>query len=97
MEAGLPPRPSPVKSTSPCIDRPAHGQERTYDDKMKLDIPFGEALEQFAGTNPKEMHANIERAKKKKPPGGKKRKPSLHAHYPELVIEPRPARGGRAR
>ena len=41
---------------------------------MRLDMPFGEALERFADTSAKEMHANIERAKKKKPPGGKKRK-----------------------
>lgn len=46
--------------------------KRTYDDKMKLDMPFSEALERFAGVDPKEMHANIKRAKKKKPPGGKK-------------------------
>jgi hypothetical protein len=44
---------------------------RTYDDKMKLDMPFAEALERFAGANPAEMHANIKRAKKKKPPGEK--------------------------
>lgn len=47
-------------------------KKRTYDDKMKLDMPFSEALERFAVTSPKEMHANIKRAKKKKPPGGKK-------------------------
>jgi hypothetical protein len=47
-------------------------KKRTYDDKMKLDMPFSEALERFASTDPKEMHANIKRAKKKKPPGGKK-------------------------
>jgi hypothetical protein len=45
---------------------------KRYDDKMKLDMPFAEALERFAGTKPAEMHANIKRAKKKKPPGGKK-------------------------
>jgi hypothetical protein len=45
--------------------------KRTYDDKMKLDMPFGEALERFATVKPSEMHANIKRAKKKKPPGGK--------------------------
>jgi len=45
---------------------------RKYDDKMKLDMPFAEALERFAGVDPKQMHANIKRAKKKKPPGGKK-------------------------
>jgi hypothetical protein len=49
--------------------------KKVYDDKMKLDMPFAEALERYAGTSPKEMHANIKRAKKKKPPGGKKRKP----------------------
>lgn len=45
--------------------------KRTYDDKMKLDMPFGEALERFIGTKPAEMRANIKRAKKKRPPGGK--------------------------
>jgi hypothetical protein len=50
--------------------------KRTYDDKMRLDMPFAEALERFAATDPKEMHANIRRAKKKKPPGGKKKAPS---------------------
>jgi hypothetical protein len=48
--------------------------KRRYDDKMKLNMPFSEALERFVGTKPKEMHANIAKAKKKKPPGGKKRK-----------------------
>lgn len=43
-----------------------------YEGRMRLDMPFGEALERFAGTDPREMHANIKRAKKKKPPGGKK-------------------------
>lgn len=46
--------------------------KRRYDDKMKLEMPFAEALERYAGTSPKEMHDNIARAKKKKPPGGKK-------------------------
>lgn len=45
--------------------------KRVYDDKLHLDMPFGEALERFVGTDPKQMHANIKRAKKKKPPGGK--------------------------
>jgi hypothetical protein len=48
---------------------------RTYDEKMKLDMPFSEALERFAQVDPKEMHANISRAKKKKPPGGKNAPP----------------------
>jgi hypothetical protein len=46
--------------------------KRSYDDKLRLNMPFGEAMDRFAATNPKEMHANIKRAKKKKPPGGKK-------------------------
>jgi hypothetical protein len=50
--------------------------KRTYDDKMHLDMPFDEALERFAGVDPKQMHANIKRAKKKRPPGGRKAKPS---------------------
>jgi hypothetical protein len=50
--------------------------KRTYDDKMRLDMPFAEAMERFAGVDPKQMHANIKRAKKKKPPGGKKAPPS---------------------
>lgn len=50
--------------------------KRVYDDKMRLEMSFAEALRRYAGTNPAEMHANIKRAKKKKPPGGKKRKPS---------------------
>jgi hypothetical protein len=60
---------------------------RTYDEKMKLNMSFGEALERYAGTNPREMHANIKRAKKKKPPGGKKSKPpgSNIADDPKIV------------
>jgi hypothetical protein len=50
--------------------------KRTYDDKMRLNMPFAEAMERFAGVDPKQMHANIAKAKKKKPPGGKKAPPS---------------------
>jgi hypothetical protein len=50
--------------------------KRVYEDKLYLDMPFGEALERFVGVNPAEMHANIKRAKKKKSPGGKKAPPS---------------------
>jgi hypothetical protein len=42
---------------------------------MKLEMPFAEALERFVGVEPGEMLANIKRAKKKKPPGGKKATP----------------------
>jgi hypothetical protein len=47
---------------------------RKYDDRMKLDMPFDEALERFAGTDPAETQANVEKAKKAKPPGGKQAK-----------------------
>ena len=59
--------------------------KRTYDDKMKLDMPFGEALTRFIGTKPAEMHANIKRAKRKKPPGGKKASPSGGQSYGDNV------------
>lgn len=48
---------------------------KKYDDKMRLDMPFEEALERFIGTDPKHVRANIKRAKKKRPPGGKKAPP----------------------
>ena len=50
--------------------------KRTYDDKMKLDMPFDEGLKRFVGVKPDEMQANIAKSKKKRPPGGKVRKPS---------------------
>ena len=49
--------------------------KRRYDDKMHLDMPFAEAMERFVRTDPKEMHANIAKAKQKKPPGGKHKPP----------------------
>ncbi|SDJ72879.1 hypothetical protein SAMN05216338_106241 [Bradyrhizobium sp. Rc2d] len=36
-----------------------------------LDMPFDEALKRFIGTDPKEVQANIDKSKKKKPPGTK--------------------------
>lgn len=65
---------------------------RKYDDKMRLDMPFGEALERFASVDPKEMHANIKRAKKRKPPGGKKHKPSGDTGVAENVVRLRDRR-----
>lgn len=48
-------------------------------------MSFGEALERYAFTDPKEMHANIKRAKKKKPPGGKKAPPDAAVDPANLV------------
>jgi hypothetical protein len=45
-----------------------------YEPPMFLDMPFGQALRRFIGTDPAEVDANIKRSKKKKVPGGKKRK-----------------------
>jgi len=36
---------------------------------LHLDLDFGEALERFAKTDPREVVESIERSKKKKPPG----------------------------
>lgn len=45
---------------------------KKYEEKLFIDMPLGEALERFIGVDPKEMHANIEKAKrKKKAPGSK--------------------------
>jgi hypothetical protein len=50
--------------------RPMAGK---YDDKMSLDMPFDEALERFAGTDPAEMRANIAKSKAAKPEAERKR------------------------
>lgn len=36
---------------------------------LHLDMDFGEALERFARTKPKEVAESIDRSKRKKPPG----------------------------
>lgn len=65
---------------------------RRYDDKLHLEVPFGDALERFVRVDPKEMHANIKRAKKKKPPGGKKPKPSGGSAQGENIVSLRDRR-----
>jgi hypothetical protein len=42
--------------------------KRTYDDKMKLNMPFAEALERYVGTKPAEMHAILPRRRKRNRP-----------------------------
>ena len=44
-----------------------------YDDKMHLDMPLGEALGRFIGTDPDEMRANIAKSKATKPAAERKR------------------------
>ena len=57
--------------------------KKTYDEKLYLDMPFGEALERFAGTKPKEVTASVAKSKRAKPSGGKLNKP------PEGVVKSR--------
>ncbi len=42
--------------------------------KLGLDMPFGEALERFIQTKPKEVERSIERAKQKRAPPKRARK-----------------------
>lgn len=49
--------------------------KKPYEEKLYLDMKFGEALERFAGTKPKEVAASIAKSKKAKPPGGKLKPP----------------------
>lgn len=68
-----------IKSTPPA---PAFG----------LDMPFDEALKRFIGTDRKEVEESIGRAKKKKPPGSKTRKPSGGSDQSENVTSLRSRR-----
>ena len=62
---------------------------------LKIDMGFDEALERFIGTKPSEVDALIERGKKAKPPGSKrKRKPSGGTVQSEKVVS---LRGRRMR
>lgn len=58
--------------------------KKPYGDKLTLDMPFGEALERLIGVNPKEMQANVKKAKKRKPPGGKKPPPDDPTNVTDL-------------
>ena len=49
--------------------------KRKYDAPLYLEMPFGEALERFAGTKPEEVAAGIAKSKKAKPPGEKLKAP----------------------
>jgi hypothetical protein len=55
-------------------------------EEFGLDMLFGEAMERFIGVKPKELQANIDKSKKKKPPGSKKRKrPSGEAKSKNVI------------
>jgi hypothetical protein len=57
-----------------------------------IDMPFDEALKRFISTDPKEVEASVGRAKKKKPPGSKKLKPSGGNDQAESVVSLRSRR-----
>ena len=52
--------------------------KRKYDAHFYLDAPFGEALERFTGTKPKEVADSIAKSKKAVPSGGKLTPPPDH-------------------
>jgi hypothetical protein len=63
------------------------------DPPFGLDMPFGEALKRFIGTDPNELETNVRKAKKKKPPGSKsKRKPSGGNNQSDTVVSLRSRR-----
>lgn len=59
---------------------------------LGLDMPFDEALKRFIGTDPREVEAGIARAKKKKPPGRKRKLPSDGEASQENVVSLRDRR-----
>ena len=44
---------------------------KRYNDKLHIDMSFGELVERFARVRPAEIEANIKRSKQKKPPRAK--------------------------
>jgi hypothetical protein len=57
----------------PPTGRLSRPMPKKYDDKMSLDMPYGEALERFIGTDPEEVRANIAKSKAAKPAAERKR------------------------
>lgn len=61
-------------------------KKKKYSPSFYLDMPFGEALERFIGTSPKELEAVMKKSKAKKLPGAKKKKaPSSNAQAGNVV------------
>lgn len=55
-----------------------------YEDRLHIDMPLDEALERLVGVDPKEMHANIKRAKQRKPSGGSEPPPDDTTNVADL-------------
>ena len=54
------------------------------EDKLYIDMPFGEALERLVGVDPKQAEANVKKSKTRKPPGGKKPLPDDSTNVTDL-------------
>lgn len=61
--------------------------KKTYDEKLYIDIPFGEALERFARTKPKQVTASVAKSKKAKPSGGQLNKPPDKEDVAQNVVK----------
>ncbi len=59
---------------------------------LRVDMGFGEALERFIQTDPKEVDDGIARSKQKKPPGSKKRKRKPSGGSSQKVVSLRAVR-----
>ena len=70
--------------------------ERKTEPPLKLDMDFGEALERFVRTKPKEVAERVERAKTKKPLGDQvpQRPADLSVAAPLVRQRPKPDGGG---
>ena len=62
------------------------------DPMMGLDMPFNEAMERFVSVNPRELDANVDRSKKKKPPGAKRKKRKAPGKSKDNVVDLRQRR-----
>ena len=60
--------------------------------RLYLDMPFSEALERFAGVDPRHVEANIKKSKQKKPPRARKTKVAVSAEDQANVVRLRDRR-----
>ena len=68
-------------------------KKRTTEPQFGLDMSFGEALERFIQTDPKEVEASIAKSKRRKPPDGDaKAKPSGGSNQSDAVVSLRSRR-----
>lgn len=68
--------------------------KRKLEPKFGLDMDFGEALERFAKTDPKEVAESIDRSKQKKPPGDQSPGGNVHRSRKDRPRQPRRNKSG---